>query len=68
MTEIKCIDNLIRLKEMLSKGEKDDAAYFSAKLDISERTFYRLLNCLKNDDGLIISFDRIAKSYYLETI
>ena len=66
MNQIKCFQNLDRLNEMLLKGEKGDAAYFSAKLDISERSFYRLLNYLKNINGLNIRFDKARRAYYLE--
>ncbi|MFW6275165.1 MAG: hypothetical protein ACOC2M_00865 [bacterium] len=66
MNQIKCFQNLDRLNEMLLKGEKGDAAYFSAKLDISERSFYRLLNYLKNANGLNIRFNKARKTYYLE--
>mgnify|MGYP006294914855 CR=1 FL=1 len=66
MNQIKCFQNLDRLNEMLLKGEKGDAAYFSAKLDISERSFYRLLNYLKNVNGLNVRFDKARRTYYLE--
>ncbi len=66
MNQIKCFQNLDCLNEMLLKGEKGDAAYFSAKLDISERSFYRLLNYLKNINGLNIRFDKGRRTYYLE--
>jgi hypothetical protein len=66
MTGIKCIENMQRLKELLLKGEKGDAAYFSAKLDVDERSFYRLKNYLEFTNGLKIKFDRTKKTYYLE--
>ncbi len=55
-----------RLKELLLKGEKGDAACFSAKLDVDERTFYRLKKYLNFNNGLSIKFDRTKKVYYLE--
>ncbi|MFW5804307.1 MAG: hypothetical protein ACOCWG_03640 [bacterium] len=66
MNQIKCFHNLDRLNEMLLKGEKGDAVYFSEKLDISERSFYRLLNYLKNVNGLNVRFDKARSTYYLE--
>ncbi len=66
MNQIKCFQNLDRLTAMLVKGEKGDAAYFSAKLDISERSFYRLINHLKNVNGLNIRFDKASRTYCLE--
>ncbi len=55
-----------RLKELMLKGEKGDAAYFSVKLDVDERTFYRLKKYLEFTNGLSIKFDRTKKTYYLE--
>lgn len=65
MTEIKCIENLKRLNEMILKGAKGDATYFSAKLDISESTFYRLIRYLEVI-GLKIKYNKTKKIYYLE--
>ncbi len=68
MNEIKCIENLKWLKEMLLKGEKGDAGYFSSKLNVSERTFYRLMNYLENMNELKIRFDKTNRTYYLERL
>lgn len=68
MSEINCIENLKRLNEMLSKGEKGDAAYFSKKLGISRSTFFRLLKYLEDLYGYKINYSNIRKTYYLESL
>ncbi len=50
MTEIKNLENLVRLQEMLYAGEKGDADFFSTKLDVSKSTFYRLVSYLETID------------------
>lgn len=66
MSEIKNLENLVRLKEMLRAGEKGDAVYFATKLGVSKSTFYRLVNYLEKINNLKISYNRAEKSYYLE--
>lgn len=66
MNDIKCFKRLLRLKENLERGEKGDACYFASKLATSERTIFRLLNCLKDDYKMNIKYDRSSKSYYLD--
>lgn len=68
MNEIKCIENLIRLHEMLLKGEKGDAAYFSRKLGISKSTFFRLIKYLEFIYGYKINYSKIGKTFYLESL
>lgn len=62
---MKCFKRLLRLKKILESGEKGDACYFASKLGTSERTIFRLLNCLKDDYEMNVKFDRSSKSYYL---
>lgn len=67
MYDIKCLENYFRLKEMFEKGYKGNPEYFAQKLNISRRTFYRLLKHLKETDNLEIEFDRITQVYYLKS-
>ncbi len=64
--EIKCIETYNRLKEMLIKGEKGSACYFSAKLNISRRTFFRHKKYMESMDGLNIRYNKAIGMYYLE--
>ena len=66
MSEIKCLENYKRLKEMLTKGEKGDANYFATKLGVSDRTFYRLINYLKEIEQLNIKLNKSTRGYYIE--
>ena len=66
MSNIKCIENYINLKKMFMEGEKGDAAYFTSKLNISTRTFHRLLKCLKEIEHIDIKFNKYSKFYYLD--
>nr|WP_319570031.1 helix-turn-helix domain-containing protein [uncultured Draconibacterium sp.] len=66
MSEIKCFENYKRLKEMLIKGEKGNADYFSKKLGISNRTFYRLIKYLKDIEQLKIKLNTVTNCYYLD--
>ena len=66
MTKIRCIENMNRLKEMLLSGEKGDADYFSARLGISRRTFYRLLKYIEKSNDIKVGYNRTRKTYYLE--
>ncbi len=63
MSKIKCIENYKELKEMLLKGEKGNAEYFAGKLNISIRSFYRLVKYLKDIDGLDIKFEKRSGIY-----
>lgn len=67
MDNIKCIDNYYRLKELFEKGYKGNPDYFAQKLNISRRTFFRLLKHLKETDNLEIEFDRKIQVYYLKS-
>jgi len=64
--EIKCLETYNRLKEMLINGEKGSACYFSAKLNISKRTFFRHKKHMERMEGLIIRYNKADDSYYLE--
>jgi hypothetical protein len=66
MENIKCLDNYKWLKEMLLKGYRGDADFFSKKLNISRRTFFRLLFYLKEIDNLEVVFNKKSKVYYLK--
>jgi len=63
MSKIKCIENYKELKEMLLKGEKGNAEYFSGKLNISSRSFYRLVKYLKDIEVLDITFEKSSGKY-----
>jgi hypothetical protein len=67
MDNIKCIDNYSRLKELFEKGYKGNPGYFAQKLNISRRTFFRLLKHIKETDNLEIEFDRKTQAYYLKS-
>jgi len=66
MTGIKCLDNYRRFKEMILKGETGSACYFSSRLKISTRTFFRLIHYLNDIDGLKINYNKANDIYYLE--
>ncbi len=66
MDNIKCLENYCRLKEMFEKGYKGNPDYFAEKLNISRRTFFRLLKHVKETDGLKIDFDKSNQVYYLK--
>ena len=66
MSEIKCIENYIKLKEMFNRGERGDSEYFTAKLQVSKRTFHRLIKCLKEVERINIKFDKYSNVYYLD--
>lgn len=65
MNEIKCLDNYSLLREMFLKGEKGDVEYFVSRLQISPRTFYRLIKYLDKVDGIKIEYNRFSKAYCL---
>jgi hypothetical protein len=66
MHEIKCLENYKHLREMFSKGEKGNARYFSEKVGISTRSFFRLISYLREIDNMEICYDKENKTYYLE--
>ena len=66
MDELLCLNKLTRLKEMLSHGEKGNAAYFSSRLQISNRTFFRLKAHLEKIYGLKVKYNKIQDTYYIE--
>lgn len=66
MSDIKCLENFERLKEMLLKGEKGNGYYFSSRLNISTRTFFRLLKYLYKIDGIKVKYDKTGDTYNLE--
>ncbi len=63
MSKIKCHENYKVLREMLLNGEKGDAEYFSNKLGISSRSFYRLIKYLKDIENMEVSFDKYNGVY-----
>ena len=67
MDNIKCIEKYYRLKELFEKGYKGNPGYFVQKLNISRRTFFRLLKHIKETDNLEIHFDRKRQVYYLKS-
>ena len=68
MNDIRCIDNMRRLKKMLYAGGKGDAIYFSEKLGVSRRSFFRLLKSLEEVNGLKINYNKVKNTYYLESV
>ncbi len=66
MSEIKCLENYKRLREMLLNGYKGDADFFSKRLNISKRSFFRLVKYLKEIENLSIQFNKNTETYYLE--
>jgi len=66
MSEIKCLENYKRLKEMLQNGESGDAEYFSQKIGISTRSFFRLLNYLDKLNNMKPKFNKTSRRYYLD--
>ncbi len=66
MNKIRCLENYKRLKEMFKMGDRGDANYFSEKLGISNRTFYRLVKYLKEIEQLNIKYSTQTNWYYLE--
>jgi DNA-binding IclR family transcriptional regulator len=67
MDNIKCIEKYYRLIELFEKGYKGNPGYFAQKLNISRRTFFRLLKHIKETDNLEIEFDRKTQVYYLKS-
>ncbi len=65
MGDIKCLENYKRLKEMLANREKGNAKYFSRKLNISTRTFYRLVKYYYEIEGVQIKYNKNQDFYYL---
>ena len=66
MDELLCLNKLTRLKEMLSNGEKGNATYFSSRLNVSTRTFFRMKNHLCKIYGIRLKFNKLQDAYYLE--
>ncbi len=66
MSEIKCLENYIKLKEMFIRRERGDTEYFTAKLQVSKRTFHRLVKCLKEVERINIKFNNYSNAYYLD--
>lgn len=66
MNDIKCLENFKRLKEMLLKGEKGNARYFSSKLNISTRTFFRLIKYLDEIEEIKTKYNKTSDTYYIE--
>lgn len=68
MNDIKCFKNYKELKEMLRNGEKGNACYFSSKLNISTRTFFRLIKYLDEIEGIKARYNKAEDVYYLECL
>ena len=63
MSKIKCIENYKELREMLLKGEKGNAKYFSHRLNISNRTFRRLIKYLREIEKINVKYNKTTKNY-----
>ena len=68
MGNIKCLENYNGLRKMLFHGEKGNAGYFSTKLNISTRTFFRLIKYLYEIEGIRVIYNRNKNIYYLEYV
>jgi predicted DNA-binding transcriptional regulator YafY len=68
MNEIKCLDNYLRLKEMLEKGCKGNPEFFAKRLGVSKRTVKRYIRALRKKENMNIIFDRSNRVYYLELL
>lgn len=67
MSKIKCLDNYHELREMFIRGERGNKNFFTRRLGIKPRTFYRLLNYLEKMDGMIIKYDKFSDTYCWES-
>jgi hypothetical protein len=65
MNEIKCLDNYCRLREMFLRGETGDIDYFTNRLGIKKRTFYRLIKYLEIIDGIKVLYNKRLQIYYI---
>ena len=68
MNGIKCLDNYHQLREMFLKGEKGNLKYFTNRLGISARTFYRLISYLDKMDDIKVRYDKSMDLYYLNRV
>ena len=66
MCEIKCLENYKNLKIMLEHGEKGDADYFSKRLGISKRSFFRLLKYLQEIDNMDVNYNKCTGIYSVD--
>ena len=66
MSEIKCLDNYYELREMFLKGEKGNMDFFTKRIGIQPRTFYRLLKYLEKIDGINIQYNKFSDVYQIK--
>ena len=66
MSQIKCILNYIELRSLFKKGVTGDALFFTSKLKISKRTFFRLKLLLEEHEKMEIVYSRDINKYYLK--
>lgn len=64
MGDIKCIENMIILKDMFERGEVGTAEYFSGRLGISIRSFTRLKQYLERLTNMKIEYCGFTGTYY----
>ena len=51
---------------MLLKGVKGDVSYFTENLNISKRTFFRMVKYLEEIEEVNVQFDKYNGTYYIE--
>jgi hypothetical protein len=66
MTQIKCIENFLELRHLFRKGVTGDINFFTDRLTISNRTFFRLIDLLKKHEGMDIIYSRSTNRYYIK--
>ena len=66
MSEIRCLENYKKLKLMLMNGKKGDADYFSEQLQISKRSFHRLIKYINEIEPMCVKFCKLNNHYYLD--
>lgn len=66
METIKCFENYIKLRSMFLRGIHAELEFYTNHLNISQRTFQRLINYLKQIDNIIVVYDKNSNTYKLE--
>lgn len=68
MSKIKVLDNYHLIREMFRKGENGDINFYTKRVGINERTFYRLLKYLEIIDGIKVEYNKRQRIYYMKEV
>ncbi len=64
--DIKCLDNYIKLKKNFEEGYKRDIGFFCERINVSKRTFHRLIKYMHLINGYNVKYNKQTVCYYLD--